>query len=187
MKSLSGLLRLPRELRDVVYAYIFDESEIRPDNPSASGPRISEGTLGLEDTVSQRQLKNTPLTTVNRQLRQEVQDYLSNLQRLGRKRAAELDIMFEDNVSWPKWIYFPPEAARGVAFDLNVQLRVFSTETFRNHDGWHLVDMNAAFLDLLLLLNRFVRYGPSFREPSHLTGPEFVPSFDTRESSGFSE
>jgi hypothetical protein len=175
MSSLTGLLRLPRELRDEIYVYVFDDREVPPDNPSASGYPISEGTLRFQDSVSQRQLKKLSLAMTNRQLREEVIDYLSPLRKSKGERAAELDIMFEDYVSWPTWIYFPPEATREAPFDLSVRVRVFSVYTFTrydsvaNHDGWNLGDMSAPFLDLLLILKRLVRYGPSFRQPSHLT------------------
>ena len=175
MSSLTGIIRLPRELRDEIYAYVFDDREVPPDNPSAAGYRISEGTLRFQDSLSQPQLKKLSLARTNRQLREEVIDYLSSLQKSRGERAAELDIIFEDYVSWPTWIYFPPEATREAPFDLSVRICVFSVYTFTrydsvaNHDGWNLGDMSAPFLDLLLLLKRLVRYGPSFRRPSHLT------------------
>jgi hypothetical protein len=48
---------------------------------------------------------------------------------------AELDIIFEDFVSWPTWIYFPLDAAREEPFDLKVHFRIFSVYTFEEYNN----------------------------------------------------
>lgn len=171
--ELPGLLRLPRELRDEIYAYIASENAVPPACPNNAGVRISDGTLRYQDPKDAIHSCYHALTKTNHQLRTEVRYYASTLRTSNCRHVAELDIMFgEDFLSFPTWIYLPLCLAREEPFDLKVHFRIFSVYTFeeynsvRNRDGWQIGTMSAPFLDFLILLRRLVRYGPSFGPPS---------------------
>ena len=99
--------------------------------------------------------------------------------------------MLEDSTTWVHWIYFPPEIEREVAFDLNIHMRIFSGYTvasydsIANHDGCDIRQINAPFLDLLLLLKRLVRYGPSFHPSSNPIARESTQSINGRDDPSF--
>ena len=178
--ELPGLLRLPRELRNEIYAYIATEHAKPPVSPSSAGRLISDldGTLRYQDPKDAVQSGYHALAKTNRQLRAEVQDYA--LTHRTSNREAELDVMF-DGLSYPTWIYLPLDVARDDPFDLKARFRIFSVYTFdeyqeiSNSDGWQYGNMSAAFLDFLILLRRLVRYGPSFglSLPSDVNKPNY--------------
>lgn len=168
-----GLLRLPRELRDEVYYYIFSDRKAPPNGPNDVGSRVSEGTLRFEDEHNRCPWFSTSLSRTCRQLRCETRDYISRHRTLSTDLKAELDLMFNHFTSYPTWLYVPPDITREAPHDLKVNIRIFSVYTFErydriaNSDGWNLGEMSAPFLDLLLLLKRFVRFGPFFNKPWH--------------------
>ena len=69
--------------------------------------------------------------------------------------------MVKGYLSWPTWTSLPPYLPTDTPFDVGVYLRVFSGEGFRQNDGWPR-QPGTAFRDLLEMLKRFIRFGPSF-------------------------
>lgn len=171
MSYLPGLLRLPGELRDGIYDYLLHNHEDPPSCPENAGTRIPlQNTIRLKGVYACCPWWNSPLARTNHQLRAETLEHMSEFRSSAPPQTAELDMIFEHYVSWPTWKYFSPQITRGFSFDLNVYVRIFSTETFkdydgvRNFDGWFRGHISAPFLDLVVLLKRLVRHGPSFQQ-----------------------
>lgn len=161
--NLPPLLRLPRELRDEIYMYFLYTNTEPPPNPSYPGGRIITYAPqpGVRYPFAPLSYWRYPsLVWTNRQIRSEYLDLISKLLFAGRARA-ELDIMFKGYLSWPTWTYLPTFLQRGWPFDLDVQLRIFSTEGFRSNDGWPR-QPGTAFRDLLSMLTRLLKSGPDF-------------------------
>ena len=69
--------------------------------------------------------------------------------------------MVKGYLLWPTWTYLPPYLPTERPMDLDISLRIFSTEGFRSNDGWPR-QPGTAFRDLLAMLKRFLHFGPSF-------------------------
>jgi hypothetical protein len=104
----------------------------------------------------------------NRQLRAELHELVDKRLEF-QNVTAELDIMFKGYVSWPTWVYFPlfvlpttrAETQRDWNLNINVHLRIFSTEGFHSSDGWPR-QPGEGFRDLFMLLLQFIEHGPDF-------------------------
>ena len=81
MESSSGLLGLPRELRDKIYSHILSDQKEPPTGPSSAGTRISEGTLQHEPLAYLDYYCYRRLSMVSSQLRAEIQDYRSRFRK----------------------------------------------------------------------------------------------------------
>ena len=149
----SGLLRLPRELRDEIYTYLSRHEEPLPD-PSQHGGRIELGYVMYPGFYKSWWYPS--VIWVNRQLRREYMEMSSSLQF-----KSELDIVPEGYLFYPTWTHIDPSITSGIPSDLNVTLRVFSTVALESHDGWP-PQHGTGFRSLLRLLNEFACYGPSF-------------------------
>ncbi len=159
---LPGILRLPRELRDEIYVYLIHARTEAPLYPSLPGKRLADDRISYEFSVPQCQhWRYSPLVWTNRQLRNEYFALISSLLASGHLLRAEVDIMVKGYLQWPTWTYLPPYLAPHIPFDLDVQLRVFSTEGFGSNDGWPR-QPGTAFRDLTAMLNRFIHFGPYF-------------------------
>ena len=72
--------------------------------------------------------------------------------------------MSKGYVFFPTWIYLPPDLPGERPFDLTVNLRLFSTEAYRNRefDDGRPSQPGPGFRCLFRLLNQLVHHGPSF-------------------------
>lgn len=170
------LLRVPREIRDLIYCYLLDEYTEPPPNPSFPGDRLTgEDVVGDSITrkLSINYSKNPPscqhvaLLSTSRQLHAEVLDIIDKRLASGTT-SAELDLMAKGYQIWPTWTISPSFANRAAGdtrhrkgINANVNLRIFSTEGFRSNDGWPR-QPGSNFRDLFELIKRFIEFGPSF-------------------------
>lgn len=129
-----NLLSLPRELRDHIYQELPPEHRGKPPpNPSSAGERIR----GLHDNMfvaNQTILKYHPIIYVCHQIRDELRENATKDDC--KAPTAALDIMAKGYLFYPTWIVLPAVLKRGEHFNLDVNLRIFSTEAFRSNDGW---------------------------------------------------
>jgi hypothetical protein len=149
------------------------------------------------------------LLRTNHQLRNELLELVDHRLASGNL-TAELDLMFKGYQSWGTWLHCPlfvrptsrawveknPDTNSGVYswapanLDVKVNLRIFSTEGFRSNDGWPR-QPGSGLRDLLVLLLRFVEFGPDFghhastyKEMSRSLHSESEPEESSDESGG---
>lgn len=115
------------------------------------------------------------IALVNRQTWSEVTE---NVFLTTRKPSVELDLMAKGYVFYPTFTQLPGNMRRGHGVDLQVNLRIFSTEAFRSNDGWPR-QPGAGFRTLLALLNNFLRNGPPLTPSRHTDGDVIPYSIDT--------
>jgi hypothetical protein len=166
--SSPSLLGLPRELRDQIVEFLIEHNNSKnaPPSPPFAGRRSKGNSSAPHDIlfpVDHFNPKYPPLVLVNRQLYNEVRENLESLERIG-KATAELDLMAKGYMFYPTFTYLPGCLRRDKAFDLQVNLRIFSTESFRQDDGWPR-QPGSGFRTLLTLLNNLLVTGPSLAFP----------------------
>ncbi|KAF2165104.1 hypothetical protein M409DRAFT_24490 [Zasmidium cellare ATCC 36951] len=173
MHAPTGLLSLPRELRDQIYPYLTTATW----NPQSSlriiPPPSSDGQLYFWPEHAKWQ--PIALLSVNRQLRSEVRDFIASQHKTGNVRL-ELDICVKGYVYTPTWTFLNFAFRPRDSLDLHVNLTLFSTEAFRRNDGWPR-QPGQIFRALLNFLNRFIYRGPSFLDsdpPFETPGPHFI-------------
>lgn len=163
-----GLLSLPRELRDQIYGYLLDAYRKVPISPLFPGPRRfrrgKDGTLrDISYSTPSPDTGIIALSETSQQLHQEVLQVAHKPSRLDNLNA-ELDIMVKGYIMWPTWTTLPLLTSNDATLNINVNLRIFSTESFRENDGWPR-QPGAAFRSLLTLLCQFIYNGASFKPP----------------------
>lgn len=157
----AALLRLPRELRDEIYSYFVESRQRPPTNPSAVKDR--RGTHDIRFQTDLRSWRYPCLVWVNQQLRSEFISYLEGRLKSCRSEVG-LDIMVKGYLFYPTWTCLPTMFTEQAPFDLHVNLRISSTESFRSNDARYGLarQPGSGFRSLLQLLRLFVAYGPSF-------------------------
>lgn len=177
MSQPTGLLYLPRELRDAIYTY----STIQTWNPQSAlriiPPPADDGQLYFWPEHNKWQ--PISLLQVNHQIRSEVLDFISQQHRSHTLRA-DLDIRAKGFVYNPTWSFLNFALRPRDSLDLHVNLSIFSTEAFRRNDGWPR-QPGQIFRALLNFLMRFIFRGPSFLdgEPDFETpGPHFIRTLE---------
>lgn len=120
----SRLLQLPSELRNEIYSYLIYSRTTPPPNPSFPGPRTWKDDIAHPRFYCSWRFPS--IVWVNRQLRNEyftlVEEYCNR-----RQTKAELDIMSKGFVFYPTWVHLPPDLPGETPYDLEVNLRIFST------------------------------------------------------------
>lgn len=165
--DLSILFVLPRELRDLIYSYLLDAHRRSPPSPPFSGIRIlrksGDGT-NLKDVSYSVRLPHSKLDGIISSchaIRHELFDLAAKRNASGRPLSAELDVMAKGYVFYPTWTRLPLLLSRDTPIGLDVRLRIFSPEAFRENDGWPR-QPGVGFRSLLTLLNQFLFCGPAF-------------------------
>ena len=158
----SPLLRLPAELRKEIYSYLYYEGRSPPADPSSAGDRFWREDRVVAHERQYSSFRYTKLVWVSRQLRSEYYEYVEEQLKKAPPKA-ELDLMSKGFLYYPTWTFLPPELLGAEPFDVEVNLRIFSTEAYRSNDGWPR-QPGAGFRTMLLLLNQLVHHGPSFGE-----------------------
>ncbi|KAI6815693.1 hypothetical protein KC332_g10725 [Hortaea werneckii] len=164
------LLGLPRELRDQIYVYLIQQANTRKAPPSP--PFAGKRHRGPDDIFYSldRPISRWPnIALVNHQILKEVRENVSK--QPSGKPAAELDLMAKGYCFYPTWTLLPGCIRRGQAVNLNVNLRIFSTEAFRTNDGWPR-QPGTGFRTLLALLNNYLVSGPSLAPADDTAGIE---------------
>jgi hypothetical protein len=181
-----ALFQLPREIRDLIYSCLLDACNEAPPNPSYPGDRIKMKGHGSRNRprslvptsypANAYQCDYIGLLRTNQQFRAEILDLTGKRLASGRT-TAKLDLMVKGYVAYPTWTYFPwfahpgwkASACEHTNFDVDenrslnvdVSLRIFSTEGFRRNDGWPR-QPGSSFRDLFLLLQQFIEFGSGF-------------------------
>ena len=88
---------------------------------------------------------------------------------------AQLDLMAKGFLYYPTWLRLPL-LRRGEPFDLMVDLRIYSTESFRSNDSWPR-QPGAGFRSMFAMLNNLLRNGPSLASSPRI--PESSREVDT--------
>lgn len=115
-------LDLPRELRDQIYTQLMRmQYRDPPEYPKVGGVKSD-----IELPTPLPSFRYPSLIWVNRQLRQE---YLGIVDKLSGKGPFQAQMDIIDNGQWiePFWSYLAPDVATDKAFDLRVNLRLFSS------------------------------------------------------------
>lgn len=172
--SNSAFLRLPRELRDMVYVYFLEAHRSAPPSPPFAGPRIfrvehDDTTCTYEQftpkdiayPVSMAQSSVNALVRTNRSIRSEVLELADKRNQNSSCLPANLDIMATGYVLYPLWTRLPILAGHNTFLNVTANLRIFSPEAFRARDGPPRAPCFAAH-GLLKLLNQFITCGPAF-------------------------
>ncbi|KXT04517.1 hypothetical protein AC578_8621 [Pseudocercospora eumusae] len=174
------LLTLPRELRDLIYLHVIEQRFERPTKTCRTiPPPGTDGQLYLwTEECTWQQLG---LTATCKQIRAETQQMTKHLAQ-SRRIRFELDILAKGYIYTPKWTLLNYGLQPGSPLDLNVNLRILSTEAFRRNDGWPR-QPGHAFRTLLNFLSRFIFNGPSFlhHDPTFSTpGPHYIHKLSLR-------
>jgi hypothetical protein len=184
----SPFLKLPRELRDMVYVYFLEAHTSAPPSPSFAGPRIFRLDRVHEDAalipqkdiaypISIPQSNVHALLQVSRAIRSEVLELADKRnQRSSQTLPAELDIMATGYILYPLWTRLPTLASGTAALSVTVNVRIFSPEAFRTRHGPPQLP-GSAFYAFLTLLNQFVTCGPAFTSLGGCI--ELFPPIDT--------
>jgi len=122
----ASLLGLPCELRLQIFSYLLVNDEDPPPNRWEAGDRERRKyeIYLLDDDPA---LHFTQVSAINRSVHDEVHKYMDG----GSVRGdAELDLMIVGYEFWPTWTRLPALLRPGKPFDLNLTLRIYSTDVF---------------------------------------------------------
>jgi hypothetical protein len=155
---VSGLLRLPREIRNQIFSYLFIQAREPPPHPPPTKRYRHRGKHDILYIPNDEIVRELPLRFINHQIRSEVTEQVETLHKAG-KATVKLDLMVKGYLFWPTITRIPALIPATRTLNLDVDLRVFSTESFRSNDGWPR-QPGAGFRSLYSLLNTFLRYGP---------------------------
>ena len=162
MSSQDSLLTLPREVRDKIYSLVLSIPAAPPVSPTEAGVRYEERVNGnrkvLYPVLSTYNGNTLNLLHCNRQIRQELCDYLKN-PRITREITYELDLMLQGCTLWPTWTNLPYPAT--AMEHLEVNLRLFNVE-YGGGLFWGSGGPGLTFVVLFRALNRLLHHGPRF-------------------------
>lgn len=113
------LLHLPRELRDLVYLYLVDDTRLPPNDPDHAGDREFHSKINFEASSPRPALLQLKLCC--KQTYAEVQYALSKHASC-YPRSAHLDVMVKGSVIWPTWISLPNSPQLLPTFDIDLRL-----------------------------------------------------------------
>ncbi|KAM0711054.1 hypothetical protein Q7P35_001793 [Cladosporium inversicolor] len=166
----SMLLRLPRELRDMIYVYFLEAHRSAPPSPPFAGPRIfrlggdtheQEPQKDIAYPVAIAQTNIDALLMTSRLIRSEVLELADKRNNHNPTLPADLDIMATGYVVYPLWTRLPILASSNTPLNITVRLRIFSPEAFRAQDGPPRRPCMASH-GFLTLLNQLITCGPAF-------------------------
>ena len=167
-----SLLQLPRELRDIIYAYFLEAHRSAPPSPPFAGPRIfrlegdrhnQESQKDIAYPVTIAQTNVNALLSTNRLIRSEILELAYKRNKNNPCLPANLDIMATGYVLYPLWTRLPTLASSNTHLNVTVRLRIFSPEAFRAQDGPPRRPCMAS-RGFLTLLNQFITCGPAFTQ-----------------------
>ncbi|KAK4580478.1 hypothetical protein LTR86_000681 [Recurvomyces mirabilis] len=153
-----SLLGLPRELRNHILAYLLFASRNEPISPLFPDKRV-KGRQGIMLPSTATLSRPSQILMVNRQLRVEIQEQVDALYKTG-DALTEVDVMVKGYLLWPTWTKLPIILQRGKPADMNMKLRIFSTESLQPRNTWP-GTAGAGLCGLFTLLNMFLRHGTS--------------------------
>lgn len=190
----SRFLRLPRELRDMVYIYFLEANRSAPPSPPFAGPRIlrlkrqyNNEELPQKDIaypVSIAQSNIVALLQTHRQIRSEIIELADKRNQNSNPLPADLDIMATGYVLYPLWTRLPLLNGKDTPLNVTVNLRIFSPEAFSAQHGPPRRPCSAAH-GLNILLCQFITCGPAFTfikktaEPAGYEAPDPAAIIDT--------
>ncbi|KAK3671110.1 hypothetical protein LTR78_009071 [Recurvomyces mirabilis] len=153
-----SLLGLPRELRNHILAYLVFASRNEPISPLFPDKR-TKGPQGIMLPSNTALSRRSRIPNINHQLREEIQQQVDTLYKTGNA-ITEVDVMVKGYLLWPTWTKQPIILQRGKSADMNMKLRIFSTESLQPRNTWP-GTAGAGLCGLYTLLNMFLRYGTS--------------------------
>lgn len=163
-------LRLPREIRDLIYGHFLEAWRPPPPSPPFAGPRIyalsddgdsPDGPLkkDIAFPTSLAQTNIYALLHTNRLIRSEILQLADKRNQNVRSLNAEMDLMVSGHVVYPLWTRLPMLASPKVDLNVTVTCRVYSPESFGGAPGGSPGSIVARLFQLLAF---FLRAGPAF-------------------------
>jgi hypothetical protein len=149
MDNSSAFLSLPRELKDIIYQFLFNEVQEAPENPEHAGERVQHGSTYFELRSPKPALLQLKL--VCRSTYADVHDLLKNHIDDGQ---ACLDIMVKGSSIWPTWTCLP--LTPHIHPVITIDVRLFEAS------GWGSEFSTSAYRALWTLFNLLVFKGPCF-------------------------
>lgn len=168
----SHFLKLPRELRDMIYVYFLEAHRTAPPSPPFSGPRIFRLEGDSHDQSPQKdiaypvsiaQSNIDALLRTSQLIRTEILELADKRNQTNNSLPADLDLMATGYVLYPLWTRLPLLTSYNTPIDVTVRLRIFSPEAFRAHDGPPRRPCTSSH-GFLTLLNQFITCGPAFTQ-----------------------
>ncbi|KAK3660791.1 hypothetical protein LTR56_000549 [Elasticomyces elasticus] len=162
MTSNATLLGLPREIRDQIIAYVLVHIEEPPLHWRFARERAAP-EINAKPPTDHPDISFTKLRDVNHQLCEEVAEHCHAAYRPNEAKA-NLDISFSGQWYSPTWTYVPALLQPGRPFDLNIQARILSTESFQRSRPL----IGSGYWSLYHAINDLLRRGPSLEFMRHL-------------------
>ncbi|KAL9028681.1 MAG: hypothetical protein Q9180_007130 [Flavoplaca navasiana] len=165
------IFSLPREIRDAIYDLVLNSPRTPPSSPQQAGVRYEEvidiDTKRFGDEVASVLYPSptsdhgsgSALLQVNRQLRQESRDFITN-PHLTSSATYKLDAMLQGPRLWLSWTSFPHSMPK--IDNLEIDLRIFDTLD-DGHIFWSSNRARTVVILLLRAIDRLLDHGPSFR------------------------
>ncbi|KAK3633709.1 hypothetical protein LTR56_014089 [Elasticomyces elasticus] len=174
--STASLFGLPREIRDQIIAYVLVHIKDPPLHYWASSScQQAPSDLNAKPRTDHPDISFTKLRDVNHQLREEVADHCRAAYRPNEAKA-NLDISFSGQFYSPTWTYVPALLQPGRLFDLNINARILSTESFK----WHSRSLvGSGYWSLYYVINDLFRCGPSLDFARYLRDTDDICSLKT--------
>lgn len=148
-ESPATFLGLPRELRDLIYLYLVQDTRTPPEDPDHAGQREFISKIYFEACSPRPGLLQLKLCS--RQIYSEVSTTLAKHVTSDAGPAC-LDIMVKGSLIWPTWISLPN--TRCLDPIVHIDLRLFEAK------GWGSEFSTGAYRALWSLFNLLVSQGP---------------------------
>ncbi|KAL8976945.1 MAG: hypothetical protein Q9205_007159 [Flavoplaca limonia] len=163
------IFSLPREIRDEIYDLVLNSPRTPPSCPQQAGVRYEE-VIGMKrygcelasilyPSPNSDHGSGSVLSQVNRQLRQESRDFITN-PYLTSSVTSKLDAMLQGPRLWLSWTSVPHSMPK--MDNLEIDLRIFDTP---DDGGIFCSSIRAQNVVIMLLraIDLLLDYGPSFR------------------------
>ena len=154
-RSSSSFLRLPRELRDLIYIHLLGENRPPPEDPEHAGERDKNWHTPCTIYFEARSPKPAllQLKVCSRTVYHEINDILAQ-HITSDSGPAHLDIMVKGSSIWPTWISLP--LTHHLDPTIHINLRLFEAK------GWGSEFSTGGYRGLWSLFWHLVFQGPCF-------------------------
>ena len=170
----SPLLNLPQEVRDLIYEYALTENNGRTidDQNTSAHRRVKRQATAHERWLWSIHYPATAphstylsILSCNRQLRDEIREHVTQLQK-ARPPTAKLLLVMAYPDLWPSWHHVPGPPDQIKTLDILVKVDHMYHPAFMTH-GPH----NAILTTVFEIVKRFCYLGPHLARPSVLRQP----------------
>ena len=170
------LFLLPREIRDAIYDLVLNSPGTPPSSPQQAGVRYEERfethwfdnefASVLYPSPNSLHGSGSALSQVNRQLRQESHDFITN-PHLTSSVAYKLDAMLQGPRLWLSWTSVPRSVSKIENLDIDLRILDPLDDRFLSRDA----PRRQTVVTLLVrTMDRLLNHGPSFRYQDDIHG-----------------